>query len=72
MKHPLSMISDKDSRGIIRDALKRGWEIEVSGGGHIRLRHLATGDVVITSGSRCGGRGTANLLAQIKRVERSR
>jgi predicted RNA binding protein YcfA (HicA-like mRNA interferase family) len=58
-----------DLKQLLRQAEARGWSLQLTNGGHWRLRH-PSGAVVVTSSSPSDGRALANLRAQLRRVER--
>jgi len=59
----------KEHRTVVRDALKRGWTMEVTGGGHVKLTH-PNGGVVYTAMS-CSNRFSwKRLRHNIGQVER--
>jgi len=62
-------ISNRQVRLYVKEAVERGWEVDLTNGGHIRLRH-PSGAVVITTGTKGRGRGERNFLADLRRAER--
>jgi hypothetical protein len=68
-KRTVEGISNRQVRRYVREAVERGWEVDMTNGGHVRLRH-PNGAVVITTGTKGRGRGERNFLADLRRAER--
>jgi hypothetical protein len=59
----------RDLARLLRDAQARGWSVELTRGGHWRLRHRS-GPAVIASATPSCRRGLRNVAADLRRVER--
>lgn len=60
------------SRKRIRELRQRfpAWEVSLTSGGHIRLKHPATGKTLFTSQTPSDWRADRNFASQVKRAER--
>ena len=64
-------IMPKEYRDVVRDALKRGWELSITGGNHVKLTH-PSGRIVIGALTSSDHRSVRNMQRHIRRVEEGR
>lgn len=66
----LKHISDRTIREVVAAALDRGWRFDRQGrGGHIKLVH-PNGCAFVSTSKGVRGRGSRNLDATLRRIER--
>jgi predicted RNA binding protein YcfA (HicA-like mRNA interferase family) len=61
--------SKHDLRNFLADATARGWTVDTTKGGHIRLRH-PNGGLAYGPSTPSDHRGLLNLAATLRRLER--
>lgn len=62
-------ITNRDLRAILVEAEQRGWGVEQTRKGHLKLTH-PTGAVVFAASSPSDHRAIKNMEARLRRVER--
>jgi predicted RNA binding protein YcfA (HicA-like mRNA interferase family) len=60
----------RDLARLLRDARTRGWTVERTRRGHLRLRHPVSGATVIAAGTPSCPRAARNIAADLRRAER--
>jgi ribosomal protein L35 len=65
----LRHVRPKETRDSIRDLLKAGWTMKVTGSKHLKLTH-PNGTHVITSSTSSDWRSHQNFLRQVRQAER--
>jgi hypothetical protein len=66
-RHGLRHKLHPDMRPIVAMAEDKGWQLSVASGGHFKLTHCSTGDVVTFSCTPSDRRATANARALMRR-----
>jgi hypothetical protein len=61
-------VRPQEARSLMRRAVRQGWAITVTNGGHIRLTPPDGGTPIIAALTSSGGRGVNNLRSLLKRA----